>query len=40
VAGLAVELDALRATGERAGLTLERIEGEATQFCLVLARRG
>jgi len=38
--GSAVELDALRATGERAGLTLERIEGEATQFCLVLARRG
>ena len=38
--GSAVDLDALRATGERAGLTLERIEGEATQFCLVLARRG
>lgn len=38
--GSAVELDALRATGERAGLTLERVEGKATQFCLVLARRG
>ena len=37
--GSAVELDALRATGERAGLTLERVEGEGTQFCLVLARR-
>ena len=38
--GSAVDLDALRATGERAGLTLEGIEGEATQFCLVLARRS
>jgi SAM-dependent methyltransferase len=37
--GAAVELDALRAAGARAGLTLERVEGEGTQFCLALARR-
>ena len=38
--GSAVDLAALRAAAERAGLTCERIEGEGTQFCLVLLRRS
>ena len=38
--GSAVDLDELSATAQRASLALERIEGEGTQFCLVLARRS
>jgi SAM-dependent methyltransferase len=39
--GSAVELAALRGTADEAGLDVERIEGEGTQFCLVrLRRRG
>jgi ubiquinone/menaquinone biosynthesis C-methylase UbiE len=38
--GSAVDLDELRATAERAGMEAERIEGEGTQFCLVLVRRS
>jgi SAM-dependent methyltransferase len=37
--GSAVDLDALKASAERAGLVPERIEGAGTQFCLVLLRR-
>ena len=39
--GSAVDLDMLRATAEHAGLDVERVVGEGTQFCLVrLRRRG
>jgi ubiquinone/menaquinone biosynthesis C-methylase UbiE len=38
--GSAVDLDELRATAARAGMEAERIEGEGTQFCLVLLRRS
>jgi SAM-dependent methyltransferase len=37
--GSAVDLAALRAVAADAGLALERVVGEGTQFCLVLARR-
>jgi hypothetical protein len=37
--GSAVDMDALRATTSGAGLEIKRVEGETTQFCLVLARR-
>jgi ubiquinone/menaquinone biosynthesis C-methylase UbiE len=37
--GSGVELDALRSAADDGGLELERIEGEGTQYCLVLARR-
>ena len=37
--GSAVNLDELRATAERALLSVERVEGAGTQFCLVLLRR-
>jgi SAM-dependent methyltransferase len=37
--GSAVELDALRAAADSAGLQVERVVGEGTQFCLILARR-
>jgi SAM-dependent methyltransferase len=33
--GSAVDLDALRATAEASGMTVERVVGEGTQFCLV-----
>lgn len=38
--GSAVELDQLRAACEAGSLSIERLVGEGTQFCLVLARRG
>jgi SAM-dependent methyltransferase len=38
--GSAVDLDDLRDVAQRSGLTLERIVGEGTQFCLVLVRRS
>lgn len=38
--GAPVELGALRAAGEQAGLVLERVWGEGSQYCLVLLRRG
>jgi SAM-dependent methyltransferase len=38
--GSAIDLDELRATAQGAGLGVERIEGEGTQFCLVLLRRS
>jgi SAM-dependent methyltransferase len=38
--GAAVDMAELRAAAEGAGLGLERVEGEGTQFCLVLARRA
>jgi SAM-dependent methyltransferase len=37
--GSAVDLGELRATADRAGLDVERVVGEGTQFCLVRARR-
>jgi SAM-dependent methyltransferase len=37
--GSAVELETLRAVAAGAGLELERIVGEGTQFCLVCARK-
>jgi SAM-dependent methyltransferase len=37
--GSAVDLDELRTTAERARLSVERVEGAGTQFCLVLLRR-
>jgi SAM-dependent methyltransferase len=37
--GSAVELDALRAAAADGGMELERVLGEGTQYCLVLARR-
>jgi SAM-dependent methyltransferase len=37
--GSAVDLDALRAAAEGAGLAVERITGTGTQFCLVLLGR-
>jgi SAM-dependent methyltransferase len=37
--GSAVELAVLRETAGRAGLDVERVVGEGTQFCLVRARR-
>lgn len=38
--GSAVDLDDLRAAAAAAGLALERIVGEGTQFCLIRARRA
>ncbi len=38
--GSAVELEDLRAAAAAAGLALERIVGEGTQFCLIRARRS
>jgi SAM-dependent methyltransferase len=37
--GSAVDLDALRAAAADGGMEVERVEGEGTQYCLVLARR-
>jgi SAM-dependent methyltransferase len=37
--GSSVEMSQLRRTAAESGLTLERVLGEGTQFCLVLARR-
>jgi SAM-dependent methyltransferase len=37
--GSSVDLDDLRATAADAGLDIEQIQGEGTQYCLVLARR-
>ena len=37
--GSAVSLGEVRGVGEEAGLAIERVEGEGTQFCIVLARR-
>jgi SAM-dependent methyltransferase len=37
--GSAVDLDDLRATADRAGLDVERVTGEGTQFCYVRLRR-
>lgn len=38
--GSAVELPALRDAASGAGLAFERVIGEGTQYCAVLARRG
>jgi SAM-dependent methyltransferase len=38
--GSAVDLGALRRTAGDAGLAIERVVGEGTQYCLVLLRRG
>jgi SAM-dependent methyltransferase len=38
--GSAVEISRLSEAGAAAGLTVERIEGQGTQFCHVLARRA
>jgi SAM-dependent methyltransferase len=38
--GSAVDLDHLRAVAAEAGLSVERILGEGSQYCLVLLRRG
>jgi SAM-dependent methyltransferase len=38
--GSAVELGALRAAAADGGMEVERVEGEGTQYCLVLARRA
>jgi SAM-dependent methyltransferase len=38
--GSAVELGDLRAAAAEGGMSVERIEGEGTQYCLVLTRRG
>ena len=35
-----IKLDDLRATSAQADLVLENVEGEGTQFCMVLARRA
>lgn len=37
--GSYVDLDALRSAAAAAGLTVDRIEGEGTEFCAVLLRR-
>jgi SAM-dependent methyltransferase len=37
--GSPVNLDILRSTAGQAGLTVERVTGERTQYCLVLLRR-
>lgn len=37
--GSAVDMEELSATAERAKLEFKHIEGEGTQFCLILARR-
>jgi SAM-dependent methyltransferase len=37
--GSAVELDAVRAVAHEAGLQLDAVVGEGSQFCLILARR-
>lgn len=37
--GSAVDLAELRATAEGAGMSMERVTGEGTQFCFVLLRR-
>lgn len=37
--GSYVDLEKLRAAAEGAGLVVERIEGESTEFCLILLRR-
>jgi SAM-dependent methyltransferase len=37
--GSAVDLDELTAAAEGAGMTIERVEGAGTQFCLIRARR-
>jgi SAM-dependent methyltransferase len=37
--GSAVELDALRAAAADGGMTVERVEGAGTQYCLALTRR-
>jgi SAM-dependent methyltransferase len=37
--GTAVELDRLREAAEQSGLSVERVVGEGTQYCLVGARR-
>jgi len=37
--GSHVELDALRATADRAGMDVERVVGEGTQYCVVRTRR-
>lgn len=37
--GSAVDLEELRATAERAGMDVERVVGEGTQFCYLLLRR-
>jgi SAM-dependent methyltransferase len=38
--GTAVEIDRLRAVAAEAGMTLDRVWGEGTQYCLVGARRA
>jgi ubiquinone/menaquinone biosynthesis C-methylase UbiE len=38
--GTAVDVDELTAAAEKAGMTVERLEGRGTQFCLVLLRRS
>jgi SAM-dependent methyltransferase len=38
--GSAVEVDELSAAAGRAGMDVQRVEGERTQFCLVLLRRS
>jgi SAM-dependent methyltransferase len=38
--GSAIDLDQLRATASEAGMSVERIVGEGTQFCLVRLSRG
>jgi SAM-dependent methyltransferase len=37
--GSAVDLDELTAAAEGAGLTIDRVEGAGTQFCLIRAHR-
>ena len=37
--GSAVDLDELRATARRAGMTVERVVGEGTQFCFVCTEK-
>jgi SAM-dependent methyltransferase len=37
--GSAVELSDVRAAGTRGGLEIDRVVGEGTQFCLILARK-
>jgi hypothetical protein len=38
--GSAVDLDDLRAAALDGGMTVERVVGEGTQYCLVRTRRG
>jgi len=38
--GSAVDLEQLRQVASESGLTLERVLGEGTQFCMIRARRG